>query len=145
VTTDVAPSFAAASRAGRPIAWLMIGLLLLQWAAQLCAAHCGMTTPADRIATVGAAFVAPSVADGSGGEQAHRPAASEGQGAAASPVRAGVDSPCLLIAWCDLGQVAMVAVPPGPDAEPPPRARIVALPGRAPSFLRAPEERPPTA
>jgi hypothetical protein len=154
VSNAAAPPFAAAARAGRPVAWLMIGLLLLQWAAQVCAVHCGMAAPADARPTIGAASVVPPAAGGSDAVPPIHPTSPAAQGAAspvgvpsaaAAPAATGLDSPCLLIAWCDLGQVAMVAIPPGPDAEPPARSGIAAPPGRAPSFLRAPEERPPTA
>jgi hypothetical protein len=148
-------------RALRRVAWLLLGLLALQWAAQLCAAHCGIAAPAVRMLpfAVAAADARTPGPGPSAVEQA--PVGPAGVAAADALVAAhcdgsdvrlasadaepAADAPCPMIDACDLGQAAMLAGGPPVRGELPGAQRPAATSPVPHAFLRAPEERPPTA
>jgi hypothetical protein len=126
-------------RPTRAVAALMLAMLVVQLAAQWCAWHCG---------AAGARDGAPFVAAG-GGALASGPAAVAAFDAAGDPVAGepAVDGPagCGAVDWCEIGQTPPLA--PGATARGALAASVPAPapPEPIPSFLRIPEERPPTA
>jgi hypothetical protein len=112
----------------RSVIGLMLGVWLLQFGAQLCAAHCGIVETPYR-AGPPASSIDPVAT--------HAPV----HGQATAITADAFD--CLVAGWCDAGQMSVLpgAVPAAPDrllqpmATAPPVSRF--------SFLRAPDDRPP--
>jgi hypothetical protein len=126
-------------RPTRAVAALMLAMLVVQLAAQWCAWHCGAAGARD-----GAPFVAVS-----GGASPPGSAAVAAVGAAGDPAAhdPAVDGPaaCGAIDWCELGQTPPLAPGAAPRGVLAAFASAPAPQAPIPSFLRTPEERPPSA
>jgi hypothetical protein len=136
-------------RPARTVAALMLAMLVVQFAAQWCAWHCGAVDLLERSPFPlrgDAAATTPVDASGSAGADVTPGAAGPALAASTSDAAASdASTPCGAEAWCELGQTPPLASPAAPvvahaaTAPDPARSAPVA------AFLSSPEERPPTA
>ena len=135
----------ARTRAGmRPVAWLLLTLLLLQAGAQWCAAHCGIASFGAGVSMFDAADAA-GVSDRIGDVPAASSVSAPGVPGPADDRSASAEAPCTLAAWCELGQASLL-----PTAVAGSLPGRVTVPIRSPAivavlFQNMPGDRPPTA